>query len=143
MAYSLGHGTKIEYSETKTGSYTRLKGCTGIPEIGGAPDKISTDSLDNEKYHTNQNGLMPALDFDLVYNMEDPNAEANINLADNLEQTGNPYYFKITYTNGVTIIFQSYVVNSINAVNPNEIIGFSMHLSAIGEPERTIPTASV
>lgn len=141
--YSLGHGTKIEYCATENGSYTRLKGCTGIPEIGGAPDSVSTDSLDNTKYHTEINGLMAALKFDLSFNMEDPNAEANINLANAMEVAGTPYYFKITYTNGLVLSFRSEVRNSINATNPNEIIGFTMHLAAIDEPVITLPTASV
>ena len=33
--YTLGHGTKIEYSSTESGTYTRLYGATSIPEIGG------------------------------------------------------------------------------------------------------------
>ena len=41
--YSLGHGTKIECSSTENGSYTRLYGASSIPEIGGQPDKVSTD----------------------------------------------------------------------------------------------------
>lgn len=141
--YSLGHGTKIEYSETESGTFKRLMGCTGIPEIGGEPDDISTDSLDNEKYHTSQDGLMPALKLALEFNMEDPNAESNIGLANQMETSGKEYFFKITYTNGVTVSFKSKVVNSIKAVNPNEIIGFTMHLSAVGEPTKTIPSASV
>ena len=41
--YTLGHGTKIEYSATESGTYKQLYGATSIPEIGGTPDRVSTD----------------------------------------------------------------------------------------------------
>ena len=33
--FTLGHGTKIEYSATQAGVYKQLYGATSIPEIGG------------------------------------------------------------------------------------------------------------
>ena len=41
--FTLGHGTKLEYSATENGSYTRLYGATSIGEVGGTPDRVSTD----------------------------------------------------------------------------------------------------
>ena len=123
------------------GTWTQLKGCTGIPEIGGDADEVSTDSLDNTKFHTSIDGLMPALNLDITFNMESPSATANIKLAHDLETAGTEYFWKITYTNGIEVTFKSSVKNSINAVNPNEIIGFTMHLSAVDEPVITVPTS--
>lgn len=41
--FTLGHGTKIEYSATESGTYKRLYGAKSIPEIGGDADQVSTD----------------------------------------------------------------------------------------------------
>lgn len=41
--FTLGHGTKIEYSATENGTYKQLYAATSIPEIGGTPDRVSTD----------------------------------------------------------------------------------------------------
>ena len=142
-SYSLGHGTKIEYSSTENGTYTRLYGATSIPEIGGEPDKISTDSLDSEKFHTSIDGLMPAVTLDIPFNLDTESANANIKKVYDLEATGNEYWFKITYTSGVVVSFKSIVKYSLGALNPNELQTFTMHLSAVGEPTITVPTASL
>lgn len=141
--YTLGHGTKIEYSATENGTYTRLYGATSIAEIGGQPDKISTDSLDSEKFHTSIDGLMPAVTLDIPFNLDTASANANLKKVYDMEATGNEYWFKITYTSGVVVSFKSVVKYSIGAINPNEINSFTMHLSAIGEPTITVPTGSL
>lgn len=141
--YTLGHGTKIEYSATENGTYTRLYGATSIPEIGGEADKISTDSLDSEKFHTTIDGLMPAVSLAIPFNLDAESANANLKKVFDMEATGNEYYFKITYTSGVVVSFKSVVKYSIGATNPNELQTFTMHLSAIGEPTITVPTGSL
>lgn len=141
--YSLGHGTTLEYSETENGTYTRLYGATSIPEIGGDADQVSTDSLDNQKFHTSIDGLMPALNIDIPFNLDAQSAESNIKEVFDMEATGNEYYFKITYSSGITVTFKSVVKYSLGAANPNELETFTMHLSAVGEPEISLPTASL
>lgn len=141
--YSLGHGTKIEYSSTENGSYIRLYGATSIPEVGGDADQVSTDSLDNQKFHTSIDGLMPAVNLDIPFNLDTQSANANLKKVHDMEQTGNEYWFKITYTSGVVVSFKSVVKYSIGATNPNELETFTMHLSAVGEPTITVPTGSL
>ena len=141
--YTLGHGTKLEYSETENGSYTRIYGPKSIAEIGGTPDRISTDTLDNEKYHTAIDGLMPEVALDIPFNLDAESAEANLKLVVDMEATGNEYWFKITYTSGVIVTFKSKVRYSIGAANPNEIQEFTMHLSPVGEPVITVPSTSL
>ena len=141
--YTLGHGTKIEYSATENGSYKQLYAATSIPEIGGAPDRVSTDSLDNEKYHTAIDGLMPEVALDIPFNLDAQSAQANLKEVFDMEQAGTEYYFKITYTSGVMVSFRSKVRYSLGAANPNELETFTMHLSPVGEPVITVPTTSL
>ena len=143
IEYSLGNGTKLGYSTTSTGSKTYLKGIKSIPAIGGTPYEVDTDTLDNLKYHTVQDGLQPAIKMEIPFNMEDPEAGANINLVYNLAEAGDAYYWTVEYTNGIQVSFRSKVRYSIDEVNSNEIIGFTMYLSAIGEPETTLPNGSL
>lgn len=140
--YHIGNGTKVGYSTESSGEKTYINGITSIPEIGGTPDDVDTDSLDNTKYHTTIDGLMPAVKLELEMNMEDPNAEANIKQVYDLEQSGQAYYWFIEYSNGVVVSFRSKVRYSISETQSGELLKFKMYLSAIGEPTTTIPVTS-
>ena len=140
--YHIGNGTKVGYSSEANGEKTYINGITSIPEIGGTPDDVDTDSLDNTKYHTTIDGLMPAVKLELEMNMEDPSAEANIKQVYDLEQSGQAYYWFIEYSNGVTVSFRSKVRYSISETQSGELLKFKMYLSAIGEPTTTIPVTS-
>ncbi len=141
--YTLGHGTKIEYSATENGTYKQIYGATSIGEVGGSPDRVSTDSLDNEKFHTAIDGLMPEVALDIPFNLDAQSAQANLKEVYDMEQAGTEYYFKITYTSGVVVSFRSKVRYSLGAANPNELETFTMHLSPVGEPTITVPTTSL
>ena len=141
--YTLGHGTKIEYSATENGTYKQLYGATSVSEVGGTPDRVSTDSLDNEKFHTAIDGLMPEVALDIPFNLDVQSAQANLKEVYDMEQAGTEYYFKITYTSGVIVTFKSKVRYSLGAANPNELETFTMHLSPVGEPVITVPTTSL
>lgn len=141
--FTLGHGTKIEYSATENGTYKQLYAATSIPEIGGTPDRVSTDSLDNEKFHTAIDGLMPEVALDIPFNLDAQSSQANLKEVYDMEQAGTEYYFKITYTSGVVVSFRSVVKYSLGAANPNELETFTMHLSPVGEPVITVPTTSL
>lgn len=144
VTYSLGHQTKIEYGEDiESPEYTKLNGPKEIPEIGGTPDEVDADDLDCVDFHKVQDGLMPAVKLDIPFNMEDPDINANINLVHQMKISKKVYKFRITYTNEITVVIRSKVKYSFNAVNPNELLGFTMHLSAIGEPDITVPSGSV
>ena len=141
QTFTLGHGTKIEYSATENGAYKQLYAATSIPEIGGDADQVSTDSLDNEKFHTSIDGLMPAVKMEINMNMEDPDAQSNIKKVYDLAESGNVYYWFVEYSNGVTVSFRSDVRYSINETQSGELLKFTMYLSAIGEPTTTIPAS--
>lgn len=138
--YHAYNGTKLEYSATEEGTYTRLYGLRTIPDIGGEPNTIDTTDLDNTEYETNMYGLKPAQSYTLEFNMQDPSVEANIKLASDLEDSGLNYYWKLTYSNGIIVKFQSKVKTTILGGSSNDLIGFQMHLAPKNEPEKVIPT---
>lgn len=138
--YHAYNGTKLEYSASETGTYTRIYGLKTIPDIGGEPNRIDTTDLDNTEYETNMYGLKPAQAYNFDFNMQDPSAEANIKIASDLEDSGAYYYWKLTYSNGVIVSFQSKVKTTLLGGSSNDLVGFQMHLAPKNEPERTIPT---
>lgn len=139
--YHAYNGTKLEYSSTQSGTYTRIYGLKTVPDVGGEPNKIDTTDLDNTEYETNMYGLKPAQAYTFEFNMQDPSAEANIKLASDLEDSNANYYWKLTYSNGVVLSFQSKVKTTILGGSSNDLIGFQMHLAPKNEPEKTIPTS--
>lgn len=138
--YHAYNGTKLEYATTSTGTYTRIYGLKTIPDIGGEPNRIDTTDLDNTEYETNMYGLKPAQAYNFDFNMQDPSAEANIKLVSDLEDSGLNYYWKLTYSNGLEVSFQSKVKTTILGGSSNDLIGFQLHLAPKNEPEKTIPT---
>lgn len=136
--YTALNGTKLEYSETESGTYKRIYGLTTIPEIGGTPNQIDTTDLDNLKYETAINGLMPTQQYDFEFNLEIPSAEANIQLASDLEDSGKVVFWKLTFASGVVVSFKSAVRTSLNGGSSGDVEKFTMHLSPIGEPVRTM-----
>lgn len=132
--------SKLEYSTSATGSYTRIYGLRVVPDIGGEPDDIETTTLDNVKYKTAILGLQDVQKYTFEFNMEDPSAESNFKLASDLEDSANDYYWKLTLSNGIVISFRSKVTTSIQGGQYGDLIGFTMTLAPIGEPEKTIPT---
>ena len=139
--YKAYNGTKLEYASTSdTETFTRIYGLRSIPDIGGEPNEINTTDLDNLEYETAMYGLKPAQKYNFEFNMQDPNAEANIKLASDLEDNGLYYFWKLTYANGIVVTFESKVKTTLLGGSSGDLIGFTMHLAPKGEPQRTIPT---
>lgn len=137
--YSAYNGSKLEYSETEQGTYKKINGLKTTPDIGGEPNSIDTTDLDNIEFETAMNGLKPAQKYNFEFNMEDPSAESNIKIASDLEDTKKIYYWKYTLTNGIVITFRSDVKTMIAGGSSGDLIGFTMYLSPVDEPKRTIP----
>lgn len=142
LDYSTFNGTKLEYQNGtgQSATWVQIKGLISVPDIGGEPNKVDTTTLDNLKYQTQKNGLMPAQSYAFEFNLEDPSVTANIKLASDLEDSGEVYSWKLTYSNGIVVTFDSDVRTDIKGGGSDELIKFGMYLSPIGEPVRTIPT---
>ena len=139
--YHAYNGSKLEYSTTEDGEYTQIKGIKTTPDIGGEPNRIDTTDLDNTEFETAINGLKPAQEYTFEFNMEDPSATSNIKLASDLEDAGTVADWKYTLAYGITVAFRSDVRTTIQGGSSGDLIGFSMHLSPVGEPVITIPVA--
>lgn len=142
FGYTPSAGGKLEYADSVSGTYTKISGLKSIPAIGEEPNKISTTNLDNLIYETEVDGLMPAPKLNFEFDMEDPTADANINKAVALATAGTVKYWKLTYSNGIVHSFQSKVKIGYNEVGVDEIAGFTMYLTPIGEITTTVPSAS-
>ena len=138
--YHAYNGSKLEYSATENGTYTRIPGLRNLPDIGGEPADISTTDLDNEEYETAMYGLKPVQKYTFEYNMQDPSTTANIKIASDLEDADSFYWFKLTYSNGIIVKFQSKVKTTLLGGNSGDLIGFQMHLAPKNEPTKEIPT---
>lgn len=138
--YNALNGTKLEYATTENGTYTQIKGLKTIPDIGGTPNTIDTTCLDNTKYETAINGLIPVQSYDFEFNLEEPSATSNIKLVSDLEDDETVAYWKLTYGSGITVVFRSDVRTTIKGGSSGDLEGFTMTLTPIEEPVRTIPT---
>lgn len=132
----------LEYCTTENGSYIRLYGLKVIPDIGSEPEDIETTTLDNKKFKTAIAGLQDVQKYTFEFNMEDPSAESNYKKACDLEDAGTVQYWKLTLSNGVVISFRSKVTTAIKGGEYGDLIGFTMTLTPIGEPKKTIPTSN-
>ena len=140
-AYKAYNGSKLEFATTESGEYKQIKGLKTTPDIGGEPNSIDTTDLDNTEFETAMHGLKPVQNYAFEFNMEDPPAEANIKLASDLEDNKTAAYWKYTLSNGIVVSFRSEVRTTIAGGSSGDLIGFTMHLSPIDEPEITIPVS--
>lgn len=140
--YRIANGSKLEVSATDGGTYTQIKGTLAIPEIGGKPNEIDSTTLDNLEFESNVYGLKPAVALEIEMNMEDPSAQSNIKTVFDMAEAKTVKYFKITYSNGITVSFASKVFYSFSEAPNGDLLKFKMYLSAIGEPTTTIPSST-
>lgn len=136
--YSTYNGAKLEYSEDKSGSYTQIYGIKTLPDLDGDVNYVDTTDLDNTVQMTQIMGLKSAVEYEFEFNCEDVSETANIYIVNELEESGKAYYWKLTLPNGIVYSFQSDVRTRIAGGSSDELIGFSMFLSPISEPERTL-----
>lgn len=139
--YHTFNGAKLEYSTSEEPtSWTQIYGLKTIPDLDGDVNYVDTTDLDNTIQMTQILGLKSAVEYEFEFNMEDPSLTSNIYLASNLEDTGEVYKWKLTLPNKITYEFDSDVRTKIIGGQSDELIGFSMFLSPIAEPVKTIPT---
>lgn len=143
--YKISAGSKLSYGELNNGAYPSswidLKGCTEIPEIGGAPDTVESTTLDNLVYRSYVKGLQDLGTLDFPFNLEIPAASSNINVIAGLDKD-TLYGWQITYASGITVKIKSKPSYSFNSVGINEIESFTLHLIPEEEPTITVPTTS-
>ena len=143
--YGISAGTKLSYGALNQGelpsSWSDLKGCTQIPELGSAPQNVDSTTLDNLKFTTSVPGLIDIGTIDFPFNLEHPATGANINTIAGLTES-TVYGWKVTYASGVTVTFKSKARYSFGAVGANELETFTLHLTPEDGLTITVPTTS-
>lgn len=140
--YNILNGAKIEYCATQNGSYTQLIGLKTLPDFGSEPNQVDTTTLDNTRYETSINGLMPALQLTYEFNLEAPTATANIKKACDLEESGTSYFWKVTLKSGITFAYKSKVRIGIKGGGSEDLETFEMYHAPEDEITRTVPTTT-
>ena len=142
MEYEILNGSKLEFNAgtTEAPNWKQIKGITTMPDFGSTPNKVDTTTLDNLKYETNINGLIPAVDLTYGFNLEHPSAEANIKLACDLEDAGEINEWKVSFANGIVFTYSSKTTVGIKGGESEDLHTFEMYHAPIGEIARTIPT---
>lgn len=139
--FVLSAGGKLEFAPITNGtvgSYTKLAACSQIPQIGSAPDTIETTTLDNLKYKTYMPGLQDVGVLDFPFNLENPDAAANINTIASLDRNAL-YSWRITKSSGITHTFPSRPRYSFNEVGTNALETFTLHLLPEDEIVTVLP----
>ena len=140
--YNILNGSKLEYSANGSSNWTQIVGLKTMPDFASAPNKVDTTTLDNTKYQTSINGLIPALDLTYEFNLEAPTASANIKKCVDLESSGTSYYWKVTLHSGITIAYKSKVTVGIKGGSSEDLETFEMYHSPENEITVTVPTTS-
>ncbi len=132
------NGVKLSYKKKSETNYTRIYGLNEVPDIGGEPNTVSTTNLDNLKYETEKQTLMPVQKYNFGFDLENPALDSNIYLASKLEDSGEIVEWKYDLDNGIVITFESKVRTTILGGKTGELKKFTMHLNPEKEPTRTI-----
>ena len=135
-------GTKVSYSTTEAGTYTKINGLRSVPDVGGTPNTIDTTNMDNVKYETQIQHLFPAQQYDFEFDLEDPALTSNIKVVSDLEDAGTICYWKVEYPSGITVTFKSDVRTTILGGEQGDLARFTMHLAPQTEPTRTVATTA-
>lgn len=138
--YSTYNGARLEYSTDGLEDWKQVYGLKTIPDLDGDANYVDTTDLDNTVQMTQMLGLKSAVEYEFEFNMEDPSTTANIYLVNGLEDSGLVYHWRLTLPNQIVYAFESDVKTKIAGGSSDELIGFSLFLSPIAEPEKTIPT---
>ena len=145
MSYAIATGASLSYGTLGTGgalpsTYTKIDGLNSIPQMGNTPNKVDSTCFDDLIYTSSVLGLQELDVMEFGFNLADPNASANINVVAGLNKD-TTYGWKLQYANGITYEFKSKPSYSIDAVTPNDLAKFTLHLTAEDGFTITVPSA--
>lgn len=138
--YNISAGASLSYSSDGS-SFTKIKGLTSIPQLLGTPEAVDTTTLDNLKNKTSIPGLQELDQLEFPFNLENPEASANINVISGLDKN-TVYYWKVTYASKVEVTIKSKPSYYFNEVGTNEIESFTLVLTPEDDLDVKIPTTA-
>jgi len=117
------NGTKLGCCATQAGTYTDLPLLMEVPELGATPEKIDVTTL-GDKVKSYINGIK---DYgDLVFKfLYDNTAAGSYRLLKGYETTGTAMFFKLSYPDNTTHVFQAVPAVKIDAGAINGTLTFS------------------
>lgn len=146
--YKIMTGAKLEYCPLSNGeipqspSWNQIIGLNSLPDIGTAPESVEATTFDDLVYKSYVPGLMDLDNLEFGFNLETPSATANITVVHGLVVADVQYGWKITYANGITIVFISKARETFTGGAPGELSKFSLNLTPANGLTITVPTLS-
>ena len=139
----LSKGTKLQYADTKAGTYKTLYGLQSTPDMGGDPEKVDVTNLaDGSKRYIPGVKDYGDLDFTFFYNDEDKNpavSEADVAAAYStlraLQTSNAAVWFKLLYPDGTGFLWSSKVSVKRSAAEVNAALKFTLRSTPLTELE--------
>ena len=139
----LSKGTKLQYADTKTGTYKTLYGLQSTPDMGGDPEKVDVTNLaDGSKRYIPGVKDYGDLDFTFFYNDEDENpavSEADVAAAYStlraLQTANTTVWFKLIYPDNTGYQWSSKVSVKRSAAEVNAALKFTLRSTPLTELE--------
>ena len=145
----LSKGTKLQYADTKTGTFKTLYGLQSTPDMGGDPEKVDVTNLaDGSKRYIPGVKDYGDLDFTFFYNDDDDNpavSEADVAAAYStlraLQTSNATVWFKLLYPDGTGFLWSSKVSVKRSAAEVNAALKFTLRSTPLTELEDVTSTS--
>lgn len=119
-------GTKLEVQVG--GEWKRIHGLASTPDFGGQPNTIDSTTLDNTKYESSVQGLMPAVEISYEINVEVlSNPDANLRIVKSLADSGEKCKWRLTKASKTTFEYEAVTSISYNADDQAAIEKFTIY----------------
>lgn len=139
----LSKGTKLQYADTKIGTFKTLYGLQSTPDMGGDPEKVDVTNLaDGSKRYIPGVKDYGDLDFTFFYNDDDDNpavSEADVSTSYStlraLQNANSTAWFKLLYPDGTGFLWSSKVSVKRSAAEVNAALKFTLRSTPLTELE--------
>lgn len=144
----LSYGSKFEYavySSGTAGTKVEVKNCQSFPSLGGDVDKVETTCLENSN-KTYINGLKDYgdMEFGFLYAVDENVASTNYaQFAGTNGINGQLCQFTITTPDGSTFVFDGTAQASLDAVEVNQPLTFTVSIALASDITATIGSTPI
>ena len=144
----LSYGTKFQYavySSGTAGTAVEVKNLQSVPSLGGDVDKVETTCLENSN-KTYINGLKDYgdMEFKFLYAVDESVASTNYaQFAGTNGINGKLCQFTVTTPDGSTFVFDGTAQASLDAVEVNQPLTFTVSIALASDIEATIGTTPI
>lgn len=149
--YKIMTGAKLYYCTLNTSgeipstpTWNQIIGLNNIPDIGDAPETVEATTFDDLVYNAYVTGLQDVSDLEFGFNLEMPNANANIYTVYTLATaSGDPAYgWKLQYASGITVTFISRCRYTLTGGAPGDLTTFNLNLTPMNGLNIVVPSST-